>query len=76
MQCSKVKKLINFYIDEELSKRQMEEIKAHLALCTECKNDYYELMSVKEFLQNMPPVELPSNFNDMLHAKLLEEKKI
>ncbi|MBP2073231.1 DUF4349 domain-containing protein [Thermoanaerobacterium butyriciformans] len=75
MQCSKVKKLINFYMDKELSKRQMEEIKGHLALCTECKNDYYELESIKKLLQDMTPVELPSNFNDMLHAKLLEEKK-
>ncbi len=75
MQCSKVKKLINLYIDEELSKGQMEEISDHIDLCTGCKNDYYELMSVKKFLQNMPPIELPNNFNDMLHAKLLEEKK-
>ncbi|WP_434632202.1 DUF4349 domain-containing protein [Thermoanaerobacterium thermosaccharolyticum] len=75
MQCSKVKKLINLYIDKELSKGQMEEISDHIDLCTECKNDYYELESIKKFLQNMPPIELPNNFNDMLHAKLLEEKK-
>lgn len=75
MQCNKVKKLINLYIDEELSKGQMEEISDHIDLCTGCKNDYYELMSIKKFLQNMPPIELPSNFNEMLHLKLLEEKK-
>lgn len=75
MQCYTVKKLLNLYIDEELNEKSMNSIQVHLDSCEECRLEYNELLYTKRLLENMPPLELPDNFGETLHSKLVEEKK-
>ncbi len=75
MECYAVRRLLNPYIDEELDEKSMDDIQAHLDSCEDCKLEYNELLYTKRLLENTPPLELPDNFGDMLHIKLIEGRK-
>lgn len=75
MECYAVRKLLNPYIDEELDEKSMDDVRAHLDSCEECKLEYNELLYTKRLLENTPPLELPDNFGEILHIKLIEGRK-
>lgn len=70
MKCTEFEKLINEYIDEELSELKSEDVKKHLNECNNCKEIYEELVELKSMLSNLEELELPEGFEDELHLKL------
>ncbi|AEM78389.1 DUF4349 domain-containing protein [Thermoanaerobacter wiegelii] len=76
MDCKKVLKLIPQYIDGELDEAQKKEFETHLENCESCKKEYQLEKKIIENLKNMPPLELPEDFNKKIHEKLVYQKNI
>ncbi|HEX3043842.1 MAG TPA: zf-HC2 domain-containing protein [Bacillota bacterium] len=53
MNCNSVQNLISAYIDCELDAREKREFRLHLCTCSECTNEYQEILALKDFLQNI-----------------------
>ncbi len=75
MDCLKYEELINKYFDNELSEEEKRELFSHLEACDSCENTFDDLSKIREFLKE-PMVELPSDFKEKLHDKLVKETKV
>lgn len=72
MDCSRALELMSLFIDGELNGKIESNLKQHINTCNSCKREYDIQKSIREILINMPPVELPADFNTRLHQKLTE----
>lgn len=74
MKCTEFEKLVNEYVDGELS-HSFVEIEEHINTCTTCKQLYEETLELKTLLNELDEVELPDDFEATLHEKLVEASK-
>lgn len=75
MDCSRVKELMSMYIDGELNMEQGAEFEAHMTECPSCREEYEDMVKLVEVLRSMQEEDLPVNFREELHGKLLEAKE-
>jgi hypothetical protein len=76
MNCQKIKKLLNPYIDGILDKDSSMQIKKHLESCPDCRKEYLELKEIISSLsilstQSRPA---PADFTQNLMAKISQEE--
>lgn len=71
MRCEDIREIISLYIDNELNEEESKEIEKHLKSCEECNREYEDLLTIKRLLSEAPQVELPDNFKEELHKKLV-----
>ena len=76
MDCKKAHQLIPRYIDGKLDVAQKEELEKHIESCESCRKEYQLEKNIIESLKNMPPLELPEDFNKKMHEKLVYQKNI
>lgn len=76
MRCEDIREIISLYIDDELNEEECNEIKKHLQSCEECNREYEDLLTIKKLLSEVPQMELPSNFKEELHKKLVASVSI
>ena len=50
MKCSEIRDLLSPYIDGQLSRKEMAEVREHLLLCPECNREYLLLKEMSELL--------------------------
>lgn len=74
MNCQHAQNLISSFIDRELSAEETRELRKHLFSCSECENEYQELLHIKEFLENV--IQEPLDFDPLknLHSRLVNEE--
>lgn len=72
MRCEEVREILSLYIDNELNEEESSEIEKHLETCEECNREYEDLLTIKKLLTEIPQVQLPDNFKQDLHKKLVE----
>lgn len=72
MRCENCRDKLSLYIDNELDKDLAKEVKSHIDECDECKKEYEDIMTIKNMMNDLPQLELPKNFKDDLHKKLIE----
>lgn len=83
MECKKISKMLNAYIDEELDPYSMYVVKSHLKNCKTCKNEMEEYLFIRRchrFTKSIEPSEefsanLCSLFKEENQAINLNEKK-
>ncbi|NSW92292.1 MAG: zf-HC2 domain-containing protein [Firmicutes bacterium] len=75
MDCSRIKDLISIYIDGELDEGQKARFEAHVDQCPLCKEELDDILEVLRMLRSMPEVDLPDNFREELHEKLVQVKE-
>ncbi|HHV97235.1 MAG TPA: hypothetical protein GXX37_12330 [Clostridiaceae bacterium] len=75
MNCEQVKDSISHYIDNELDEKECSEFEKHIKSCEACRNELNEILETVELLRSIPQVELPSNFKQELHEKLIKVKE-
>jgi len=75
MDCDKVKQLLSSYIDGELNEEEKIEFDNHIAKCSSCKEEFNDILKVLDILHSIPEVELPADFKEGLHKKLVEVKQ-
>lgn len=73
MKCNEFEKIVNEYVDGEL--KQSIDIEEHISSCDVCKALYEETLELKEILSGLDTIELPDDFEDTLHDKLLAVSK-
>jgi anti-sigma factor RsiW len=63
------------YIDNELNEVDKAKFEKHIAQCPKCKEEYELLLDVVSECSNIDEVELPEDFREELHNKLLLAKE-
>ncbi|HHW56943.1 MAG TPA: DUF4349 domain-containing protein [Clostridia bacterium] len=76
MDCKKALKLMPMYIDGELGGLQKQELERHLESCDSCRKEYYLEKKLIETLKNISVEELPENFNETLHDRLILQQRM
>lgn len=78
MKCTEFEKLVDEYVDGELS-HSLTEVEEHLRTCDACQQLYKETLELKQLLNGLEEVDLPEDFELSLHEKLVavsEENKV
>lgn len=75
MNCKKAEEHIDAYIDGEL-KDELQALEDHIETCESCKRYYQETLDLKKMLNDLEAIDLPDDFQETLHEKLLESKVV
>lgn len=70
MKCTDFEKLVNEYVDGELT-HSLDLIEEHLENCDACKALYEETLELKSLLSGLDIIDLPDDFEETLHEKLV-----
>lgn len=75
MNCSKIKKLLNLYIDDSLDSESTRQIEQHLKSCPACRQEYESLRNLVNTLNSFAtaPQTVPADFTTNLMAKISQE---
>lgn len=63
--------IIDRYFDGKLDDKQMSEIEGHFETCESCRSEFKEIFDNIRLCREIEEEELPENFQQELHAKLL-----
>ncbi len=72
--CKHFKKLINSYIDDEITKSDRLRLEKHMKKCKECLDEKNKMSAIVDLCKNIGYEELPAKFAEELHEKLVVEK--
>ena len=74
MNCNKIIKLLNPYIDQALDAESTQTVEEHLKSCPTCREEYLKLKQVVSALNSISPQPAPANFTQNLMAKISQEE--
>ncbi len=74
MNCQKIKKLLNPYIDQALNQETTQQVEEHLKSCSACREEYLKLKQVVFALNSTSPQTVPETFAQNIMAKISQEK--
>ena len=74
MNCQKIIKLLNPYIDQVLDAEFTQTVEEHLKSCPTCREEYLKLKQVVSALNSISPQPAPANFTQNLMAKISQEE--
>ena len=74
MKCEHVRELMSAYIDNEINEVDKAKLEKHIAQCPQCKEEYELLKELVLECSEIDEVELPEDFREELHNKLIEAK--
>jgi len=74
MNCDKIIKLLNAYIDQELDAESTQTVKEHLKSCSSCREEYLKLKQVVSILNSISPQLAPETFTQNIMAKISQEE--
>jgi|GEM_PF-380397 len=76
MKCEQIRVLLSPFIDGMTSEKENIIINDHLNCCSQCQKELEQLGTLCAALKNLPTPELPEQFTQDLHKRLLEENKL
>lgn len=71
--CNEAIELISLYIDDLLDVDSKIKLEEHLKTCKSCKQELDEMKTMVDLYKDFEEVELPVDFKEQLHQKLLVE---
>lgn len=74
MNCEKITKLLNPYIDQILDAESTQIVEEHLKSCPACQGEYLRLKEMVASLNILPQVSTPQNFTQNIMAKISQEE--
>jgi hypothetical protein len=74
MNCKKIKKLLNPYVDQVLDAESIQQVEAHLKSCPTCHEEYLKLKQVVSALTSISPQSAPADFTQNIMAKISQEQ--
>jgi len=74
MNCQKIKKLLNPYIDKALDADMTKQIDEHLKSCSACNKEYQSLKEVIASLNSLSTQPAPADFTQNLMTKISQEE--
>jgi anti-sigma factor RsiW len=75
MKCSRIRKMISPYVDDELSPEDKRTFTAHIQECAACKNELEDIQSVHELFASAENYSAPSGFATRVMANLEETEE-
>ncbi|TFG90782.1 MAG: hypothetical protein E4G71_04775 [Candidatus Atribacteria bacterium] len=73
MNCNKIIKLLNPYIDQTLDAESTQTVEEHLKSCPTCQDEYLRLKEMVASLNFLPQVSAPQNLTQIIMAKISQE---
>ncbi len=74
MNCQRIKKLINPYIDQALNRETTQQVEEHLKSCSACRQEYQRLKKIVTSLNSTSLQTVPETFAQNIMAKISQEK--
>lgn len=74
MNCQKIKKLVNPYIDQALDQETTQQVEEHLKSCSACRQEYQRLKKIVTSLNSTSLQTVPETFTQNIMAKISQEK--
>lgn len=74
MNCKKIKKLLNPYMDQALNQETTQQVEEHLKSCSDCREEHLKLKQVVFALNSTSPQMVPETFTQNIMAKISQEK--
>ena len=74
MNCNKIIKLLNPYVDQVLDAESTQELEKHLKSCSACREAYLKLKQVVSTLNSISPQSAPADFTQNIMAKISQEE--
>ncbi len=77
MNCKKIKKLLQLYIDGALTFGEKQIVEKHLETCPTCRAELKTLSSIVKMIESLPEISPPPDFTEkvMLKISQIEEKE-
>lgn len=77
MNCKKIKKLLQLYIDDALTFGEKQIVEKHLETCSTCQAELKSLSAMVRLIRSLPEVAAPPDFTEKLMLKIsqIEEKE-
>jgi len=73
MDCQKIKKLLNPYIDQTLDVDTDKQVDKHLKSCPTCNKEYQSIKELITSLNSLSPQPAPADFTQSIMAKISQE---
>ncbi len=74
MNCQKIKKLLNPYIDKTLDADTAQQVEEHLKSCPACREAHLKLKQVVSALNSISPQPAPADFTQNIMAKISQKE--
>jgi|GEM_PF-1095741 len=74
MNCQKIKKLLNSYIDKTLDVNMAKQIDEHIKSCAACREEHMKLKEIVSALNSIPIKPAPADFTQSLMVKISQEE--
>ena len=74
MNCDKIIKLLNPYIDQALDAESTQNVEEHLKSCPTCQDEYLRLKEMVASLNLLPQVSTPQNLTQNIMTKISQEE--
>ncbi len=74
MNCQKIKKLLNSYIDKTLDTDMTKQIDEHLKSCPTCNKEYQSLKEIVASLNSLSTQSAPEDFTRSIMAKISQKE--
>lgn len=73
--CEKVQDMFSEYLDNQLTEIELANFQKHIENCRKCKEELFLLQNILCNCRQVDEQELPENFRQKLHERLLETKQ-
>jgi len=74
MNCQKIIKLLNPYVDQVLDAESIQQVEEHLRSCPTCQDEYLRLKEMVASLNLLPQVSTPQNLTQNIMTKISQEE--
>ena len=74
MNCQKIKKLLNPYIDKMLDTESARQVEEHLKSCPACYQEYQGLQKIEKALNSFSPKRAPADFTQKIMTKISQQE--
>ena len=74
MNCQKIKKLLNPYIDKTLDAETAQQVDEHLKSCSACREEYLNLKDVVSSLESISSQPVPADFTQSIMTKISQKE--
>jgi len=74
MNCQKIKKLLNPYIEQALDADTAQQVEEHLKSCSTCNKEYQSLKEIITSLNSLSPQPAPRTFTQNIMAKISQKE--
>ncbi len=69
--CTEIRDIMSLYLEGELSSDDINEVEEHVKSCDSCREELEDIKKIVELCNNLEEEELPENFKEQLHEKLV-----